>query len=101
MRRKSAFIFSVAGVLALSIGFMTELESTEVLAKGQAEIDNRDQYRVVTVEEQKIQEKNSIENGDQYTVITAEEQSMVENSSALSGFVPQENGTGFYFLKAK
>lgn len=33
------------------------------------------------------------------TVITAEEQDMVENSSAQKEFVPQVNGTGFYFEK--
>jgi hypothetical protein len=26
---------------------------------------------------------------------------MVENSSAQQGFVPRENGTGFYFIKEK
>ncbi|MDP1421782.1 hypothetical protein Q8G35_26360 [Peribacillus simplex] len=41
------------------------------------------------------------EGKDVTTVITAEEQNMVENSSARQGFVPQENGTGFYFVKEK
>ena len=69
---------------------MKDLESTEILAKeqpisesvfiGQADIDNRDQIRVVTVEE---------------------EQNMVENSTVLSGFVSQENGPGFFFKKVK
>ncbi|MEH7748625.1 hypothetical protein V7659_26960 [Neobacillus drentensis] len=31
--------------------------------------------------------------------IYVEEQNMVENSSAQQGFVPQENGTGFFFIK--
>lgn len=108
MKKKAMFIFSVTGVLALSIGLMTASENTEVLAKEQpksetvvierANIDNGDQMRVVTAEEQKERE-NQIEEGDQYTVITVEEQNMVENSLDVSGFVPQENGTGFYFKK--
>ncbi|WP_067730577.1 hypothetical protein [Oceanobacillus damuensis] len=108
MRKKSALLIGSVGVLALSIGFMAELKSTEVMAKeqpktesvviGQADIDAGDQYRFVTVEEQKMRE-NPVEDGDRYTVITVEEQNMVENSSELSGFVPQENGTGFFFTK--
>ena len=112
MKRKSLFIFGAIGVLALSIGFMKDLKSTEILAKeqpvsesvfiGQADIDNRDQIRVVTVEEQEMRENNPIEDGDQTLVITAEEQNMVENSTALSGFVSQEkNGPGFFFEKVK
>lgn len=111
MKRKSLFIFGVIGVLSLSIGFMNDLKSTKIMAKeqpvsesvfiGQADIDNRDQIRVVTVEEQEIRENNPIEDGDQTLVITAEEQNMVENSTALSGFVSQENGPGFFFEKVK
>jgi hypothetical protein len=110
MKRKS-LIFSVIGVLALSIGFMKGLESTEILAKeqpisengfiGQADIDNGDQIRVVTVEEQEMRENNSMDIGDRTLVITAEEQNMVENSTALSGFVSQEIGPGFFFEKVK
>jgi hypothetical protein len=100
MKRSLMFIFSMIGILVLSIGFVTELENAEILVKKQPYIGNGDQIRVVTVAEQEMRE-NSIEEGDRYTVITAEEQSMVENSSNLSGFVPQENGAGFYFSKEK
>ncbi|MEW9674443.1 hypothetical protein [Ammoniphilus sp. 3BR4] len=93
MKRKSAVIIGLVGVLALSIGFMTNFENTEVLAK-----EDGDQYRVVTVEEQNMREKNE---KDRTTVITAEEQSMVESSTDLEGFVPQEDGTGFFFKKEK
>ncbi|MGE7946720.1 hypothetical protein [Lysinibacillus sp. NPDC093688] len=33
------------------------------------------------------------------TVITKEEQNMVENMAAKESYVPQENGTGFFFIK--
>ena len=95
MKRKSGLVFGFIGVLALSIGF------TDVLAKGQADVSNGDKIRVVTVEEQEVCENKAIEGKDIKTVITAGEQSRVENSSALSGFVPQENGQGFYFIKEK
>ena len=92
MKRKSVITLGVVGILALSIGF------TNVLAKGQT----NDKTRVVTVEEQELRESNrSIESGDLTTVITAEEQNMVENSLDLEGFVPQEEGTGFFFKKEK
>ncbi|MGE8082015.1 hypothetical protein [Peribacillus loiseleuriae] len=88
MKRKSLFIFGVIGVLALSIGFMKDLESTELLAKEQP------------ISESVIGQAD-INNGDQISVITAEEQNMVENSTDLSGFVSQENGPGFFFEKVK
>jgi hypothetical protein len=34
-------------------------------------------------------------------VITAKEQTMEEKMSVKEGFVPQENGTGFFFIKEK
>ena len=92
MKRKSALVLGFIGVLALSIGF------TNVLAKGQADVSNGDKVRVVTVEEQEVRENKSIEGKD---LITVEEQNRVEKSSALSGFVPQENGQAFYFIKDK
>lgn len=96
MKRKSIVItFSVAGILSLSMGF------TNVFAKGQTDVSVGDKYKVVTVEEQNMREKKTIEGKNVKTVITVEEQNMVENSSALSGIVPQENGTGFYFVKIK
>lgn len=109
MKRKSVLFFGVVGVLALSFGFMKELGSTEVLAKeqpllesvyiGQVDINDRDQYRVVTREEQEMRENNTIDERDKTTVITVKEQNMVENSSSLEGFIPQEEGTGFFFWK--
>ena len=95
MKRKSGLVFGFIGVLALSIGF------TNVLAKEQIDFSGGDRIRVITVEEQKLYENKSVEGKDLKTVITAEEQNRVENSSALSGFVPQENGQGFYFIKEK
>ncbi|GAA0413647.1 MULTISPECIES: hypothetical protein [Virgibacillus] len=90
MKRKSGLIFGFIGVLVLSTGF------TDVLAKGQVDVSDGDKIKVVTVEEQEAREGKDIK-----TVITAEEQNSVENSSALSGFVPQKNGEGFYFIKEK
>ncbi|RDW20269.1 hypothetical protein CWR48_06130 [Oceanobacillus arenosus] len=108
MKRKFLFSFSIIGTLALSIGLMTELESTVVLVKeqkeskisiiGQSAINNGDQYRVVTAAEQDMLE-GYIKDKDRYIEITAEEQKMVEESKDLSGFVSQENGEGFYFEK--
>ncbi len=105
MKRKLVSVLSLVGVLALSIGFMNDIESTEVLTKGQsiseiaslgANIEDGDQYRVVTVEEQEMREKRDVT-----MIITAEEQSMVENSTDLEGFVQQKEGTGFFFKKEK
>lgn len=93
MKRKSSLIFGVIGVLALSIGF------TDVLAKGQVGVS--DKIKVVTVEEQEARENKAIGDKDIKTVITAEEQNRVENSSALSGFIAQENGSGFFFEKVQ
>jgi hypothetical protein len=89
MKRKSLLIVSVIGVLALSNGFIKGLESTELLAKEQPILENG------------FIGQADIDNGDQTLVITAEEQNMVENSTALSGFVSQENGPGFFFEKVK
>jgi hypothetical protein len=109
--KKSVLILGFVGVIALSIGFMKNLQSSEVFA----ETNEGDVSRVVTVEEQEIRENNSInvtteeqemrENnpivGDFTTVITVEEQNTVENSTDQSGFVEQEIGTGFFFEKVK
>lgn len=94
MKRKSALVFGVIGVLLLSIG-------VTVFASGQVEVSKGDQIKVITVEEQDAHENRAIIGMDIKTVITAEEQNRVENSSALSGFVPQQNGTGFFFEKVK
>lgn len=95
MKRKSGFVFGGIGVLALSIGF------TNVLAKEPMVVSGEDRIRVVTVEEQELYENRAIESKNLEIVITAEEQNRVENSTALSGFVTQENGQGFYFIKEK
>ncbi|MBZ5752188.1 hypothetical protein [Metabacillus rhizolycopersici] len=80
---KFALILCFTGVLTLSIGFINnkDLNQTEASALLGSPI--------------------LAEDGDQLLVITVEEQNMVENSSALSGFVPQENGPGFFFEKVK
>ena len=87
-------VFGFIGVLALLIGF------TDVLAKGQ-DVSNGDKVKVVTVEEQEAHESKAIDDKNIKTFVTAEEQNRVENSSALSGFVPQQNGPGFFFEKVK
>ena len=92
MKKISMFIVGVVGVLALSIGF------TNVLAKEQIDLSGEDRIRVVTVEEQELYENKVVEGKNLETVITADEQNRVENLSALSEFVPQENGQGFYFM---
>ncbi|MDN3015466.1 hypothetical protein PH210_04485 [Paenibacillus sp. BSR1-1] len=111
MKRKSVFIFGVAGVLTLCIGFIEDLGNTEELTQeqplyesvfiGQADIEKGNQYRIVTREEQDILENSPNVNRNKYTVISVAEQNRVENSKALSGFVPQENGQGFFFKKEK
>ena len=80
MKRKLVLTLGFAGVLALSVGFAENLQSTKVSAE----------------EQPKLAEQTDIT-----TVITKEEQNRVENSSAKEGFVPHENGTGFYFTKWK
>ena len=95
MKRKSGLVFGFIGIFALSIGF------TNVFAKEQIDLSGEGRIRVVTVEEQEFYENKAVEGKDIKTVITAEEQNRVENSSAISGFVPQEKGQGFYFIKEK
>lgn len=94
--KKTVLILGFVGVITLSIGFMEDLQIKEVFA----ETNKGDVSRVVTVEEQEMRENNPV--GRNYTtVITAEEQNMVENSTLQSGFVEQENGTGFFFKRVK
>lgn len=79
MKRTSVFILCFVGVFALSIGFMKDLQSTE-----QAFTYEGDQKTVITIEEQEMVEK------------------MVKNMpTGFVGFVPQEEGTGFFFKKAE
>ena len=102
MKGKLVLTLGFTGALVLSIGFAKDLQSTEAFAQdGQTSTNNGDQYRFVTREEQDRREGMVAEGKDVTTVITVEEQNMVENSPAQQGFVPQENGTGFYFVKEK
>ncbi len=107
MKKLSTFALTLCftGVLTLSIGFINnkDLNKTEAspLLESPILVEDGEQYRVVTREEQNMRENNPIEEGDQLLVITADEQNIVENSSVLSGFVPQENGPGFFFVKVK
>ncbi|MGG3943702.1 hypothetical protein ABEV54_19945 [Peribacillus psychrosaccharolyticus] len=99
MKGKLILTLGFAGVLAVSIGFAKDLQNT----KASAEVSSKqtDTYKLVTREEQDRREGKVAKGKDVTTVITAEEQNMVENSSTQQGFVPQENGTGFYFEKEK
>ncbi|KOR80587.1 hypothetical protein AM232_20600 [Bacillus sp. FJAT-21352] len=99
MKGKLVLTLGFAGVLAVSIGFAKDLRKTEAPAEGSSK--QTDSYKLVTREEHVRGEGMVAEEKDVTTVITAEEQNMVENSSAQQGFVPQENGTGFYFEKEK
>ncbi|WHX98034.1 hypothetical protein [Neobacillus sp. DY30] len=107
MKGKIVLTTVFAGALALSIGFTKDLESTKVFAQtelskgkiGQTATKNGDQYRVISVEEQNRREGSVAEGKSLTTNISVEKQNMVEKSSAKQGFVPQENGTGFYFTK--
>lgn len=74
MKGKLVFTIGLTGVLAFTIGFAKDLQSNIVSAEEQTDIT---------------------------TVITKEEQKMVENMSVKEGFVQQENGTGFYFIKGE
>ncbi|MGE7768865.1 hypothetical protein [Peribacillus sp. NPDC096540] len=97
--RKISINLDFTGALALSIGFAKDLQKTEVSAEVYSK--QTDTYKHVTREEQERREGMLAEGKDVYTVITAEEQEMVENMSAQQGFVPQENGTGFFLKKEK
>ena len=95
MKRKLVLSIVFSGALVLSIGFVKDFQSTNVFAE-----TDGDQYILVTKEEQDQRESAVAGGKDVTTVITPEEQDMVENGSAQEGFVPQANGTGFYFEKS-
>jgi hypothetical protein len=97
MKGKLFLTLGFAGALAVSIGFAKDLQKTEASANVSSK--QTDTYKLVTREEQDRREGMVAEGKDATTVITAAEQNMVENSSAQQGFVPYENGTGFYFEK--
>jgi hypothetical protein len=82
MKKKLIFTIGLTGVLAFTIGFVAkDLQNTQLSAEEQT----------VVVPKQT----------DITTVITIEEQNIVEKSSVTEGFVPQEHGTGFFFVKEK
>ncbi|MGY3312496.1 hypothetical protein ACV242_000992 [Peribacillus simplex] len=99
MKGKLVLTLGFAGVLAVSIGFAKDLQKTE--APAEVSSKQTDTYEHITREEHVRREGMGAEEKDVTTVLTAEEQNLVENSSAQQGFVPQENGTGFYFEKEK
>ena len=89
MKKKLGLILCFTVALSLSVGFTNPSDSNTAEAVSQATTSKAAVPASYT------------DNGSVTTVISAEEQNMVENSSALSGFVPQENGQGFYFIKEK
>ncbi|MFJ7755839.1 hypothetical protein ACQKGI_21615 [Peribacillus muralis] len=99
MYGKVVVTLGVTGALALSIGLSKDLQTTEISAVTSSK--QTDTYKHVTREEQDRREGKLAEGKDVYTVITADEQDMVEDGIAHQGFVPQENGTGFFFKKEK
>ncbi|MFY0762495.1 hypothetical protein AB1K32_27320 [Metabacillus dongyingensis] len=99
MKGKLVLTIGFAGVLALSIVFAKDLQKTE--ASAEVSSKQTDTYKLITREEQDRIEVTVAEGKAVTTVITVEEQNIVGNSSAKQGFVPQENGTGFYFTKEK
>lgn len=94
---KRIIIVSVAGALLYFKGYSTELTNKDGILK--TSINQTNQYSLIPKEAQNYFE--GFGGGDSITTISVEEQNMVENSTAQQGFVPQENGTGFYFVKNK
>ncbi|WP_103653397.1 hypothetical protein [Bacillus thuringiensis] len=95
MKRKLVLSIVFSSALVLSIGFVKDFQGIKVFAQ-----TDGDQYKNVTKKEQDQRENVIAEEKDVITVITAEEQDMVENGLVQEGFVPQANGTGFYFEKS-
>lgn len=81
MKKKVIFAIGLTGVLAFTIGFVANLQNTQV-----------------SIEEKTVVASKQT---NMTTVITKEEQYMVEKTFVKEGFVPQENGTGFFFIKEK
>jgi hypothetical protein len=106
MKRKLVLTIVLAGVL-VSIGFTKELQNTKVFAQteiskvkdGQTEVNNGNQYRTISVEEQNRREGYVAEGKNLTTTISAEEQNMVEKSSAKQGFVHKKMEQVSFFLK--
>jgi hypothetical protein len=107
LKRKLALIICFTGVLALSTDFVKDktltvfAQNKEVNAR--QTVVNKSVTKTVSFEEQELSEKMLYDgkDGDVKTTVTAKEQNLVENSSVKEGFVPQENGTGFFFIKVK
>ncbi len=81
IKKKVIFTIGLTGVLAFTIGFVANLQNTQV-----------------SIEEKTVVASKQT---NMTTVITKEEQYMVEKTFVKEGFVPQENGTGFFFIKEK
>ncbi|MDQ0208711.1 hypothetical protein [Alkalicoccobacillus murimartini] len=77
MKRKSLFIVSGIGILALSITLLNQLQEKELS---------------ITVKSPKNQAEHSI-------VISADTQNWIENSPFVEGFYQMKEGVGFYFKK--
>lgn len=80
-------ILCSTGALTLSLGFMTNKDINKIKAASQSKIIPNVPFVPF------------VHKGNVTTVVTVEEQNMVENSTALFGFVQQENGPGFFFEK--
>lgn len=87
---KFAVTFCFTGALVLSIGFINNKDLNQAEAFSQTTLTPKAAVPVPFTDK-----------GSVTVVITAEEQNRVENSMALSGFVQQENGPGFFFEKVK
>lgn len=102
MKRKLVLTLGFAGVLALSVGFAENLQSTKVSAEEQPKLAEQE----IGTEFYFPKWKQLTEGSDIPTVITVEEQNRAEKMlknmpTGFKVFVPQENGTGFYVSKAK
>ncbi|MBZ5753041.1 stage II sporulation protein P [Metabacillus rhizolycopersici] len=78
------------------------LDNSVLLEIGGVENTLQEEYRTVDVLAEVIKDiLVTSKQTDITTVISVEEQNMIENMSVKEGFVPQENGTGFFFTKEK
>lgn len=111
MKKKLVLTLGFAGVLALSVGFAENLQSTKISAEEQNRIENSSAKEGFVPQENgtgfySTKWKPLTEESDIPTVITVEEQKRAEQMLrympiGFKVFVPQENGTGFYVSKAK
>ncbi|QKE71363.1 hypothetical protein HPK19_00450 [Arthrobacter citreus] len=89
---KGLTIFSIS-IALLYIGYWNE--HVELFTK--PSLNQTDQSRLISKEAQN--NFNGFGGGNVVTTVSVDEQNMVENSSAQQGFVRQENGAGYYFVK--